>query len=118
MQQVGADVTKVRAGDHFVLSFLWCGSCANCLRGLPSYCNHNVALNFGGTRPDGSTTLPPPAGCWRTVCSPVAVLFSGHNIMPRPHVGSNYAGALAFALAARGLQHANRVSGRWVRSPS
>ena len=51
---VGKDVRKVRAGDRVVLSFASCGECARCQENLPSYCRHFPALNYAGTRSDGS----------------------------------------------------------------
>lgn len=54
VESVGAEVTKVKPGDHVVLSFGHCGKCPNCLKGYPSYCYNFLGLNFGGGRPDGS----------------------------------------------------------------
>lgn len=51
---VGEQVTKVRAGDHVVLTFGSCGKCESCLRGLPGYCSAFRACNLLGTRRDGS----------------------------------------------------------------
>lgn len=53
---VGANVTKVRAGDHVVLSYGSCGQCANCLSGRPAYCQSFMAYNLGTRRPDGTCT--------------------------------------------------------------
>ncbi|WBV56387.1 NAD(P)-dependent alcohol dehydrogenase [Chryseobacterium daecheongense] len=55
--KVGKDVTKVKEGDHVVLSLSSCGQCEKCKSGLPSYCIKHVALNFGGSRVDGSVCL-------------------------------------------------------------
>ncbi|MCM8748766.1 NAD(P)-dependent alcohol dehydrogenase [Thermomicrobiaceae bacterium CFH 74404] len=55
VEAVGSRVTKVKPGDHVVLTFLSCGRCRNCLRGRPSYCLDLYRLNFGGSRPDGSS---------------------------------------------------------------
>ena len=57
VERIGDQVTKVRPGDHIILSFPSCGSCRNCLRAIPSYCAHALALRFGGARPDGSVGL-------------------------------------------------------------
>jgi len=54
---VGAGVTKVRAGDHVILTFDSCGACANCRRDRPSYCYEFTAMNFACRRPDGTTGL-------------------------------------------------------------
>jgi aryl-alcohol dehydrogenase len=68
VEAVGSDVSTVRPGDHVLCGFAFCGSCRNCLRGLPSYCDLNLRLNFAGTRLDGSTTLrrggEPVHGCF------------------------------------------------------
>lgn len=54
--QVGENVSKVKPGDHVVLSFASCGQCSSCLQGKPAYCSAFVAYNFGTRRPDGSCT--------------------------------------------------------------
>ena len=57
VEKVGARVTKVKPGDHVALSWMYCGSCPSCRSGRDPYCVNFLALNFSGTRPDGSTTL-------------------------------------------------------------
>lgn len=57
VEKVGERVTKVKPGDHVVLSFVYCGHCANCRQGLPAYCTQSVMGTFGGVRSDGTTTL-------------------------------------------------------------
>jgi aryl-alcohol dehydrogenase len=57
VEAVGADVTSVAAGDSVVLSFASCGACPSCSVDHPAYCVHGPALNFGGARLDGSTSL-------------------------------------------------------------
>jgi aryl-alcohol dehydrogenase len=58
VEQVGADVTSVVPGDHVVLSFTSCGSCANCRDGHPAYCATWLPANLiGGARTDGSATI-------------------------------------------------------------
>lgn len=57
VEAVGSRVTKVSPGDHVVLTFLSCGRCRNCLGGRPSYCLSMYTLNFGGSRPDGSSPI-------------------------------------------------------------
>lgn len=57
VETVGADVTKVKPGDHVVLSFNSCGRCVMCEQHKPVYCREFGTLNFGGTRADGSHTL-------------------------------------------------------------
>jgi aryl-alcohol dehydrogenase len=55
VERVGSSVKKVEAGDHVVLTYMWCGHCTPCLRGDLTYCENFYALNFGGAREDGST---------------------------------------------------------------
>ena len=55
VEKVGTSVTKVVPGDHVVLSYASCGTCANCQRGLYGYCPDLYGRNFSGARPDGST---------------------------------------------------------------
>ncbi|MCG5237365.1 NAD(P)-dependent alcohol dehydrogenase [Xanthobacter oligotrophicus] len=53
--QVGAKVKKVAAGDHVVLSFASCGTCANCISGHYGYCVNLYGCNFSGGRSDGTS---------------------------------------------------------------
>ncbi len=57
VEEIGVGVAGVSVGDHVVLSFDSCGRCRNCLRGRPAYCVELFARNFGGRRPDGSSSL-------------------------------------------------------------
>jgi len=58
VEAVGTDVTSVGPGDHVVLSFTSCGSCANCRDGHPAYCATWLPANLiGGARTDGSATI-------------------------------------------------------------
>ena len=57
VEKVGASVTKVEPGDHVALSWMCCGACPSCQAGQDPYCENFLALNFGGVRPDGTTTL-------------------------------------------------------------
>ena len=56
VEAVGAEVTKVRPGDRVALTFRSCGQCPNCAKGLAAYCHYLPALNYAGTRLDGSRT--------------------------------------------------------------
>ncbi|HET7060769.1 MAG TPA: NAD(P)-dependent alcohol dehydrogenase [Nitrosospira sp.] len=56
VEHAGSSVKKVAAGDHVVLTFMWCGHCNPCLRGDLTYCENFYPLNFGGAREDGSTS--------------------------------------------------------------
>jgi len=53
---VGAEVKKLKPGDHVVLTFMFCGRCGACVRGEPSYCEKIRQLCFGGAREDGSVS--------------------------------------------------------------
>jgi aryl-alcohol dehydrogenase len=71
---VGAGVSKVRPGDHVVLTFNSCGVCEYCASRKPSYCPQKVPLNYGGGRPsDGSSTIhvhgEPVGSCFYTQSS-------------------------------------------------
>jgi aryl-alcohol dehydrogenase len=57
VERVGSRVVSVEPGDHVAMSFASCGSCTLCLTGSPAYCRRFDALNFTGTRPDGTTAL-------------------------------------------------------------
>jgi aryl-alcohol dehydrogenase len=59
--EAGAEV-DLEPGDHVVLSFDSCGTCRTCARGRPAYCEHFVAHNSSGHRPDGTTTMGPVHG--------------------------------------------------------
>jgi aryl-alcohol dehydrogenase len=57
VEKVGAQVTKVKPGDHVATSFMSCGTCVNCKKGKPGWCSDFRRLNFGGRRPDGTATM-------------------------------------------------------------
>jgi aryl-alcohol dehydrogenase len=57
VEKVGKRVTKVKAGDHVVLAWDYCGACTACKAGKVLYCLNFFLHNFHGARPDGSTTL-------------------------------------------------------------
>jgi aryl-alcohol dehydrogenase len=57
VERVGAGVTKVRPGDHVIMTAGSCGHCGSCAVGLPSYCDSFNEHNFHGARPDGSSPL-------------------------------------------------------------
>jgi aryl-alcohol dehydrogenase len=57
VEQVGAGVTKVRVGDHVILTSNSCGHCPSCVDGLPVYCYDFNIYNFAGSRPDGTSPL-------------------------------------------------------------
>ncbi len=49
-ERVGNRVTKVKPGDHVVLTADSCGACPTCLAGNPAYCDRVAALNFTDAR--------------------------------------------------------------------
>lgn len=57
IEAVGTKVTKVNVGDHVVMTFDYCGHCAQCQSGQPAYCQELFLRIFNGTRVDGSRTL-------------------------------------------------------------
>ncbi|MDT0467090.1 MULTISPECIES: NAD(P)-dependent alcohol dehydrogenase [Streptomyces] len=57
VEKVGPGVTTVEPGDHVLLSFSTCGTCASCANGHPSYCTQFFGLNFSGRRADGTTAF-------------------------------------------------------------
>ncbi|WP_068087759.1 NAD(P)-dependent alcohol dehydrogenase [Novosphingobium rosa] len=60
--RIGSEVTGLAIGDHVVLSFASCGGCGACHDHVPAYCQDWAALNFSGSRRDGSTALSDAAG--------------------------------------------------------
>jgi len=50
---IGPGVTRVKPGDHVVLSFSSCGECEACQGARPSYCAKSAPLNFSGRRGNG-----------------------------------------------------------------
>jgi aryl-alcohol dehydrogenase len=57
VEKVGSRVTKVAPGDHVVMSFVSCGNCPSCKKGIPTHCDTFLPSNFSGARLDGSLTM-------------------------------------------------------------
>lgn len=58
VESVGSKVTRLKVGDHVVLSFNSCAECPSCSAAKPAYCYNFLAHNFAGVRPaDGTTAL-------------------------------------------------------------
>jgi aryl-alcohol dehydrogenase len=57
VEAIGEGVTRLEVGDHVALSFDHCGDCDLCREGRPGYCEMFAALNYFGTRADGTITL-------------------------------------------------------------
>ena len=57
VEKVGSRVSKLKPGDHVVMSCNSCGHCDTCQTGRPMYCRHFFKANFSFARMDGSPTL-------------------------------------------------------------
>jgi aryl-alcohol dehydrogenase len=62
VEQVGDGVTRVKPGDHVLISYDSCGWCQSCLTGAPAYCAEFGARNMSGRRADGTTSAVSAAG--------------------------------------------------------
>ena len=60
VERVGDSVKDFVPGDHVIMTYDFCGDCAHCDAGKPSYCVDHGSLNFAGTRPDGERTHRTP----------------------------------------------------------
>ena len=93
VEETGAAVTSVRAGDQVIISYPWCGACPSCERSEPFRCENIPALKFAGRRSDGSRT----------------VRLNGHD------VSSAFFQQSSFATHAIALEHALvPVQGSWA----
>jgi aryl-alcohol dehydrogenase len=54
---IGSAVRSFAPGDHVVMSYPWCGACANCRAEHTNHCLHGRKLKMHGTRLDDSTLL-------------------------------------------------------------
>jgi aryl-alcohol dehydrogenase len=57
VEAVGIRITKVKPGDHVVMTFNSCGGCPSCHDHAASYCHEFFPRNFFAARPDGSSAL-------------------------------------------------------------
>jgi aryl-alcohol dehydrogenase len=57
VEQVGSAISKVKPGDHVVMTFNSCGTCPSCADHAVSYCHEFFPRNFFATRPDGTTAV-------------------------------------------------------------
>ena len=63
VETVGANVTKVKAGDRVVINWLpACNVCPTCLAGRPNLCERFPATTFQSLMPDGTTRHKTPDG--------------------------------------------------------
>lgn len=72
VEAVGADVTKVKAGDSVLITFRSCGACDRCGTGDAAYCRTMPLLNYTGRRTDGTSAISNEAG-------PVSSNFFGQS---------------------------------------
>jgi len=58
VEQVGPGVESLSPGDHVVLAIVpACGTCAECLRGRPNFCEVGARMAATGTLADGTSRL-------------------------------------------------------------
>lgn len=72
VEAVGENISKVKPGDHVLVTFRSCGRCDRCTSGDPAYCRTMPMLNYTGRRTDGTTPLSNALG-------PVASNFFGQS---------------------------------------
>ncbi|MGA3294793.1 MAG: NAD(P)-dependent alcohol dehydrogenase [Candidatus Acidiferrales bacterium] len=71
VEEVGPAVTTVKPGDRVILSYDACGKCRFCRSGRYPYCEQVMAINFGGSRIDGTNAL-------HLVGKPTGAVIHGH----------------------------------------
>ncbi len=57
VEQVGSGISKVKPGDHVVMTYNSCGTCPSCSDHASSYCHEFFPRNFFAVRPDGTSAL-------------------------------------------------------------
>ena len=57
VESVGIAVSKVKPGDHVVMTFNSCGVCPSCQEHARTYCHEFFPRNFFAARSDGSSAL-------------------------------------------------------------
>jgi aryl-alcohol dehydrogenase len=57
IEAIGSKVSQFKVGDRVLISFPSCGTCRNCLRDQPRYCELAGPLSFGFQRLDGSHAI-------------------------------------------------------------
>ena len=50
VERVGSGVSKVKPGDHVVMTYNSCGVCESCYEDEPTYCHDFFGRNFAGSR--------------------------------------------------------------------
>lgn len=62
VEKVGANISKVKPGDHVIVTYDFCGKCENCVQGQPGFCVEFYGRNLAGARMDGSSPISLPNG--------------------------------------------------------
>lgn len=57
VEAIGPNVTELEVGDHVVLTYGYCGKCAQCNTGNPAYCSEFFGRNFSGTDLQGNNAI-------------------------------------------------------------
>lgn len=57
VEQVGDGISKVKPGDHVVMTYNSCGTCPSCSDHASSYCHEFFPRNFFAVRADGTSAL-------------------------------------------------------------
>lgn len=57
VEAVGSAITKVKPGDHVVMTFNSCGTCPSCKDHATTYCHEFFPRNFFAVRTDGTSAL-------------------------------------------------------------
>ncbi|MBA9005847.1 NAD(P)-dependent alcohol dehydrogenase [Thermomonospora cellulosilytica] len=73
VEEVGPEVGRLEPGDHVVLSYDSCRSCADCLWGRPAHCETFFSRNLTGTGVDGPGPMRDERG------APVAARWFGQS---------------------------------------
>lgn len=82
VESVGPGVTRVRPGDHVVLSWTPdCGQCFYCLRGQPNLCETYTEPIWAGTMLDGTTRLHHGGDAIYAYCG--LATFADHVVVPQ-----------------------------------
>jgi S-(hydroxymethyl)glutathione dehydrogenase / alcohol dehydrogenase len=81
VQEVGPGVESLRPGDHVVLALVpACGTCAECLRGRPNFCQVGASMAATGTLADGTSRLSLNGTTLHHFNSVSS--FAGHAVVP------------------------------------
>ena len=85
VEEVGAGVVGVEAGDHVVVTLVRaCGRCGLCLRGLPALCERRGSLPLSRSSPLRDDGGAPVAQGLRTAAFAEQVLVHDSQVVPLP----------------------------------